>query len=86
MKKVNPRKRPVSMEDVRRVKAEVQNEALSLAMAIFFTVLLDKESADLETIQRVWEEVNDLSDSIAKGYVNLNDLRRTLNVEYDIKI
>ena len=34
----------------------------------------------------VWDEVNDLSDSIARGYVSVSDLRDVLKREYDIEI
>ena len=55
-------------------------------------ILLDKEikigelifCADKDTIRRVWDEVNDLSDAITQGYVSLPDLRRVLDLEYDI--
>lgn len=86
MNKPNPRKRPATHADVERAKKAAFNEAVDYAMAIFFTVLCDKESADKEIMQRVWGEVNDLADSVAKGYVTVSDLRRTLNVEYDIII
>jgi hypothetical protein len=55
-------------------------------MTVFFTVLLDKEQADKEILHRVWDEVNDLSDSINQGYVTEADLRRVLREEYDIYI
>ena len=55
-------------------------------MAIFFTVLLDKERADKETLQRVWGEVESLSDSVAKGYASISDLMRVLREEYEIRI
>ena len=84
--KVNPRRRPATMADVERAKKATQAEAVTYAQVIFLTVLLDKEQADKDIIRRVWSEINDLSDSIAKGYVNIADLRHTLNKEYDIKI
>lgn len=84
--KVNPRRRPATGADVERAKKAAFTEAVDYAMAIFFTVLCDKEQADKEIMQRVWGEVNDLADSVAKGYVSVADLRRTLNDEYDILI
>ena len=85
-KKVNPRRRPATEADVERAKKDALEEAVVYAMAIFFTVLCDKEQADKEIMQRVWNEVNELSDSVTKGYVSISDLRRTLNEEYDIVI
>lgn len=55
-------------------------------MAIFFTVLFDKGGADKETMQTIWREVENLSDSVVKGYVSVPDLIRVLDEEYDIVI
>lgn len=85
-KKTNPRRQPATMADVQRAKDTAMAEAVGYAMAIFFTVLCDKEHADVEIMRRVWDEVNDLSDSVAKGYVSVTDLKNTLKREYDIEI
>lgn len=53
-------------------------------MVIFFTVLLDKFAASKDDLQRVWDEVNRLSDSVKQKYVSLNDLKAVLRDEYDI--
>ena len=82
--KQNPRKRPVNMADLERVKKKAFKEATDYATAIFLTVLLDKEGADKEIIQRVWGEINELCDSIVKGYVSVSDLQQVLKDEYDI--
>ena len=80
-KKVNPRRRPATQADVQRAKQKGQEEAIKLAWSILFTVLRDKEGYDLEGLQRVWKEVDDLSDSIAKGYCTVTDLRDVLKQE-----
>lgn len=85
-KKVNPRRRPATQADVNRARDQAVADAVHLCMAVFFTVLLDKEGADKEILHRVWDEVNDLSDSINKGYVTEADLKRVLREEYDIYI
>jgi hypothetical protein len=85
-KKPNPRKRPANMADVERATKKVRDEAIRYTSVIFLSVLCDKENADKEIIQRVWYEVNELSDSISKGYVSLSDLRNTLLNEYEINI
>lgn len=85
-KKPNPRKRPANMADVERAAKKVRDEAIRYTSVIFLSVLLDKEQADAEIIRRVWHEVNELSDSIAQGYVNLNDLADVLDKEYDVNI
>lgn len=80
-KKVNPRRRPATQADVQRAKQKGQEEAIKLAWSILFTVLRDKEGYDLDGLQRVWKEVDDLSDSIAKGYCTVTDLRDVLKQE-----
>ena len=85
-KKVNPRRRPATQADVRRAKQKGQEEAVKLAWSILFTVLRDKEGYDLEGLQRVWKEVDDLSDSIAKGYCTVTDLRDVLKQEIGANI
>ena len=77
-KKVNPRRRPATQADCQRAKQKGQEEAVKLAWSILFTVLRDKEGYDLEGLQRVWKEVDDLSDSIAKGYCTVRGLRDCL--------
>lgn len=85
-KKVNPRRRPATQADVERARDKAVEKAVHLCMTVFFTVLLDKEQADKEILHRVWDEVNDLSDSINQGYVTEADLNRVLREEYDIYI
>ena len=84
--KQNPRRRPATAADVKRARQEALGIATDAACAIFLTVLLDKERADGEIIKRVWREINELSDSITKGYVSIADLKRVLKDEYDIEL
>jgi hypothetical protein len=72
--KVNPRRRPATQADVIKAKRQAQEEAVKLAWSILFTVLRDKEGYDLEGLQRVWQEVDELSESIVKGYCTVADL------------
>ena len=84
--KVNPRRRPATMADVNRAVEQATNDALAASAAIFLTVLCDKENADAEVIQRVWEEMQALSQSIIDGYVSVSDLKDTLSNEYGVDI
>lgn len=84
--KVNPRRKAITEADLKRAVAKAQDEAITIAIAIMLTVLCDKEGADAEIMQRVWNEINELSDSVAKKYVNIHDLVNTLEVEYGIHI
>ncbi len=84
--KVNPRRRPATQADIERAAKATRDTAIRLTSTIFLSVLCDKEGADAETIRRVWNEVNDLSDSISQGYVSISDLRDTLRKEYNINV
>ena len=70
----------------RQQVAMARERAVDTTVAIFLTVLCDKEHADAEIISRVWGEVNALSDEISEGRVNASDLKRVLREEYGIGI
>ncbi len=80
-KKVNPTKQPVTQADLKKAKNAAVSEAIETAWAIFFTVLRDKEGHKTEDLQRIWGHINDLSDSIVQGYVNVADLKNVLKQE-----
>lgn len=80
-KKTNPRRRPATQADVKKAKTEAHEQAIRLTWSIFFTVLRDKHGATIEELRQFWDEVNDLSDSIAKGYCTVADLREILKTE-----
>ena len=84
--KVNPRHCPATQADVNRAAQRATNDALAASAAIFLTVLCDKENADAEVIQRVWQEMQALSQSIIDGYVSVSDLKDTLSNEYGVDI
>ena len=73
-KRINPRRRPATAD------------ACRVTLAIFFTALLDKEGMDAEQLQRIWREVEALSESVRDGYVSAPDLIRVLRDEYEIDI
>lgn len=83
-KKVNPRRKPATVADVEKAAKQAQEIAVKAAWSIFFTVMRDKEGYGGKRLMRVWQEINELSDSVSKGYVSLNDLMRTLEDEAGI--
>ena len=83
-KKVNPRRKPATQADIIKAKKDAQNKAINSAWAIFFTVMVDKEGYGRKRLNRIWNEVSDLSDSISKGYVSVKDLMKTLEDEMGI--
>ena len=85
-KRINPRRRPATMADVQRAKDTATADACRVTLAIFFTALLDKEGMEAEQLQRIWREVEALSESVRDGYVSAPDLIRVLREEYEIDI
>lgn len=85
-KKINPRKRPATQADIMKAKKEATSEAISFAWAIMFTALHDKEGFGRVRLKRVWKEVENLSDSVAKGYVSITDLKHTLKEEMGVEL
>lgn len=84
-KKVNPRRRPATLADVNKAKKEAMDIAITFAWAILFTALRDKEGFGYIRLRRVWDEVNYISDSIDKGYIDVDDLVNELK-EHDITL
>lgn len=85
-KKTNPRRIPRTEADVERARKEGLQFGREAATVLFLTVLYDKEHADMEILQRVWGEINDLADSVIKGYVTIADLKNTLKEEYGVEV
>ena len=81
-KKVGVNRRQATAADV----AKAKSDAITTVWAIFFSVMRDKEGYGLKRLKRLWDEVNDLSDSITKGYVSIADLTKTLEEEAGIVI
>ena len=46
----------------------------------------DKHGWEIEQLGRLWNEVNDLSDSISRGFVSVADLTKALEEEAGIVI
>jgi hypothetical protein len=78
--------RPASVADVLKAKKDAQDRAINITWAIFFSVMRDKEGWGRTRLARLWSEIEDLSDSITKGYVSVNDLMNTLRDEIGINL
>lgn len=85
-RKTNPRRRPMNQADVLKAKEDATSEAISYALALFFTVLADKEHAQNEDLMRIWNEINELSQSVIDGYVTIPDLINVLKQERGIHL
>lgn len=84
--RVNPNRKPVSKATLKKMQGLITSDSINLSMALFLTVLFDKFGYTAEKLHDVWDAVNSLSDGVAKGYVNINDLLRVLDEEYGITI
>lgn len=82
-KRVNPRRQPMTRDQAIKI---ARDTGIDCALAMLFTAALDKGIIDHDQVQPLWVAVNDLADSIAKGYVNLRDLCDTLKEEYGIEL
>ena len=82
-KKLNPNRVPRATEE--KIAYE-RSKAIKLAYVIFLSVLCDKIGLTDEDLARTHQGCLDLSESIAKGYVNAEDLRRTLQKERGLNI
>lgn len=79
-KKVNPNRIPRTEADVKKAISF----SVDCAWAIIMTVLRDKEGISNEQLRHMWDGVNELSDGVAKGYVSVQDLMKTLEEEAGI--
>ena len=82
-KRTNPRRIPHTKEQTITM---ARNDGIDLALAMVFTAILDKGFMPVTRVQELWDAVNDVADSVAKGYVNAADMLRTLKDEYKIEI
>lgn len=57
-------------------------EAIDICWALMFNCLRDKWGWGHVRMGRLWRQINDLSDSVNRGYVSIPDLMRELK-EYE---
>lgn len=86
MPKTNPKRIPRTQADVDKAFMEGMNVGMEISIDIMMTVLLDKHDAKQEELDIFSSEINELCDSINKGYVNYADVRNTLREDYRFKI
>lgn len=80
-KKTNPKRIPVTKADLDKARRIATQEAIEWCWALFFTVMRDKHGYGAVRLKRIWRDIENLSDSVTKGYVDLNDLKHTLKTE-----
>ena len=72
--------------DIKKMKRDASDKALKYGLVLFLTVMRDKEECEIEELQRIYDYMQDLADSINKGYVSLYDLEKALREEANINI
>lgn len=78
--------RQLRESDIRRIKKEARDEGARGVTIMFLTVMRDNEGYGAKRINRVYEGMEYLADSISRGYVKLADLEQALKEEADIII
>ena len=61
-------------------------KAISAAIVIFLWAFCTEFSPDFDTIQRLWNEINSVRDSINAGSLTIQQLRKALKDEYDLEV
>ena len=82
-KKLNPNRVPRTTEE--KINYE-RAKAIKLTYVIFLSVLCDKIGLTNDDLARAHKGCLELSDSIAKGYVNVEDLKKALREERGLDI
>ena len=82
-KKLNPNRVPRTTEE--KIAYE-RGRAIKLTYIIFLSVLCDKIGLTNDDLARTHKGCIELSDSIAKGHVNVEDLKKTLREERGLDI
>lgn len=85
-KKLNLNRRPATQADVAKAQRKGNDDGVSYALAIFLTVMRDKEGYGARRLRRVWSEINALAESMARGYVTIEDLYTVLEDEAGITV
>ena len=83
-KRTNPRRIP---QTAQQRNTQIKHAAVDIAMDIIFQAALDSGLlTPLQIRDELWPKVEYLSDSINEGRVNVWDMIRCLQKEYDILI
>lgn len=85
-KKINPKKKPATMMDVKRAKNQATEQAIIFTKIITFQGLLDEGVLKPEDVKRGWDRVVSLSECINKGLVKYEDMYNTMIDEYGLDL
>ena len=68
------------------IKREATANAMGAVTIMFLMALRDKEGYDTERLKKVFDEVNELSELVVGGYIDLNSCRKILLDEANINV
>lgn len=85
-KKLNPRRQPVTMAEVERVKEQTTTIAMRQLCYLFLYILIDKHDASFEDIKQLAEELNYYCESISEKRITWKDVERVVVKEYDVQL
>ena len=85
-KKVPPSRKVATMKDVNSARNKARDEAIDYAFAIIMSRLSDKWGWGRIRMARLWGQVNEISEAISEGRVDVNDLLTALKEERGIVI
>jgi len=74
-----------TMADVERAKKEAIRQAVIICWAIVFHSFRHRWGWGVIRMSRLWRQINDLRDSVTRGYVSIPDLMRELK-EYEFML
>ena len=76
-KKVN-KSVTIRQSELKALEKKITSQAINAAYVIYLTVMRDYEGWGKKRLRRLEAEIQDLSDSIARGYCSLYDLEKVL--------
>ena len=85
-KKVNPRRIPATQMDVKRAKMEAIEKVVTFTKIITFQGLLDEGVIKPEDVERGWNRVISLAESVNKGYVKYEDMYHAMIEDYGVDL
>ena len=85
-KRVNPRRRPATMADVKRAADRASDDASAQALGVFLWVLGDKHGLGAEEMQKLYAEIQYACDSISEGLITVPEILQVLKEEYGVHV
>lgn len=82
----NPKRIPRTQADVDKAFSNGQMWGAEFMLHLVIWILKEKHDAPSEDLHTLADEINNLCDSIGKGYVSYPDIKRTLKSDYNLEV